>query len=249
MKLGGYAHYNGITFFSDVLKVKVVKNKEKFQYDLEWILPNKWLNRLDGKFILGGFLVMYYQWKVLNNKHKIIMSGLVLLLILEEIFHMPSIDFLSILPFSPYWLFGAGFVIVLLNIKKIIRLFQYHGAEHKVINCYAEHGYVNRYLVKRASRFNTRCGSNLGLILILLYTILWLLNIDSVLWFFVIFLIALQIAKKIASLDKKWDKYTNILQWITVLEPKDEDIDLAIDAFKYLLKSYEIYRKESSSSQ
>ncbi|SNS07710.1 Protein of unknown function [Anaerovirgula multivorans] len=246
MKLGGYAHNNGITFFCDVLKVKTTKVKEDIQYEVDWILPKRWLRKLEGKFILGGILVGYYQWRIMNIKYKILMTLLIALILLEEIFHLPLFEGVSTLPINQKWFYGMMVLTILVNIRKIIRLFQHHGAEHKVINCYTKHGYVNRYLVKKASRFNKRCGSNLGLIIIILYSILWFFNIDSILWFFLIFLVAVQIAKKFALTNTKWDKYINILQWITVLEPKEEDIDLAINAFNYLLHTYEIYRKEST---
>lgn len=245
MKLGGYAHSNGITFFCDVVKVKATKKTEDIQYEMDWILPKSWLRSLEGKFILGGLLVGYYQWRIMNMKYKLLMSILFVLVLVEEIFHLQIFERVSILPINHYWIYITIVIIGLLHAKKIIRLFQYHGAEHKVINCYMKYGYVNRYLVKKASRFNKRCGSNLGLIIIILYGILWLFNTDSILWLFLIFLVAVQIAKKIALTDGKWDKYINVLQWITVLEPKEEDIDLAINALHYLLQAHEIYKKES----
>lgn len=246
MKLGGYAHINGITFFCDVLKIKAIKRKEKIQYEIQWILPKGWLRKLEGKFLLNGLVVMYYQWKIMNTKYKMFISSLITFIILDEIFHFKFLNKMFSLQTDGKWIYGGIVIFVLLNIRKVIRLFQHHGAEHKVINCYIEHGYVSYYLVKKASRFNKRCGFNLGLILILLYSILWFFNIDSLILFFLIFLISIQIMKKLTSMDTKWDKYINILQWVTVLEPKDEDIDLAITTFIKMQQAYSIYTKEVS---
>ncbi|SDK14657.1 DUF1385 domain-containing protein [Natronincola ferrireducens] len=244
MKLGGYAHINGITFFCDVLKIRAIKRKKTIEYQGDWIVPKRWLRKLEGKLFLNGLLTMYYQWKIINTKHKLLIGGLLLVAVVEELCSFPLMDKIFMLTIDKIWVYSIMAAVLLLNVRRIIRLFQYHGAEHKTINCYMKYGYVNYYLVKKASRFNKRCGSNLALTIILIYGLLWIFGIDSFFVFLLVFLVSIQITKKLASIEGKWDKYMNILQWITVLEPKEEDIHLAINAFQRLQQAYEIYRKE-----
>lgn len=247
VKLGGYAHSNGVTFFCDVLKIRGIKSKREINYKIDWILPKGWLRRLEGKFFLNGLLVMYYQWRVINNKFKALFVGLISLLLLEDFFNIVILDKILPLHIGRRWIALGIIFAVLINSKKIIRTLQYHGAEHKVINCYIKYGYLDKYLVQKSSRFNKRCGSNLGLIMLILYGIAWALNLYSLTLIFFIFLISIQIMKKVATKKSKWDKYINVLQWITVLEPKEEDIDLAINAFHKLQQAYDLYKKQIST--
>ncbi|AOY76179.1 DUF1385 domain-containing protein [Clostridium formicaceticum] len=247
MKIGGYAHSNGITFFCDVLKIQTIKVKEEIKYEIAWILPPKWLRKLEGKFLFTSFLVVYYQWRIMSRKYKGLLIGFLLLTILEEIFKIPVLDKLPYLSINKWRIYGVLILCLLWHLKKIIRLFQYHGAEHKVINCYIKYGYVNHYLVKNSSRFNKRCGSNLVLIMIILYGVLWIFSIESLIAFFLLFLVSIQILKKVVSKNRRWDKYMNLLQWLTVLEPKEEDIDLAIYGFKALQQAYHVYCREASA--
>ncbi|AKL94249.1 hypothetical protein CACET_c07390 [Clostridium aceticum] len=247
MKIGGYAHGNGITFFCDVLKIRAIKEKEDIKYQINWILPKAWLRKLEGKFFLSSLLVIYYQWRVMSTKFKGLTIGLVSIAILEEILQISVLDKIPYSIMDKWWLYIILGTCFLWNIRKIIRLFQYHGAEHKVINCYIKYGYINYSLVKSSSRFNKRCGSNLVLIMLLFYGVLWLFAVESLIIFLLFFLVSIQMAKKIASKDRKWDKYMNLLQWITVLEPQKEDIELAINAFKGLQQAYHIYCQEISA--
>ncbi len=243
MRIGGYSHINGITFFCDEVKVKAIAKKGIVKHKVDWILPKGWLRKFKGKFFLDSLLVIYYQWKVLDIKHRLILTVLLSLVILEEILNSFQINILPSWPFSMLWLYGLLALLLLCFHRKIIRLLQYHGAEHKVINCFAQHGYVNRHLARKASRFNRRCGSNLALILLLLYSVLWLLEVESILCYLLIYIIAIQLIKKVILINSKWDNYINILQRITVLEPRDEDLDLAINAFNHLLYARGLYRR------
>lgn len=183
----------------------------------------------------------------MNRKYKIFIGGLIIMGIMEEIFHTQIFNETINLNIDVKWIYALIIVIILLNIKSIIRLFQYHGAEHKVINTYIQYGYVDKYLVKKASRFNKRCGSNIALIQIIFYTILWIFDIDSILIHLLTIIISFQIIKKLILVDSKWDKYINILQWITVLEPNDEQINLATEAFYKMQQAHRIYVKETAN--
>lgn len=248
MKIGGYSHFNGITFFCDVFKIKGSRKKKDISYDIEWIIPPRGLRKLENKFIVGGLLVAYYQWKVLDKKVKGLFSFLIGLYLIEEVVDLSFVDsYLEhfIDKFGIYFII-ISLTIIVLNYKKILRVFRYHGAEHKAINCFIEHGRVDSYLIKNSSRFNKRCGSNIASIFLLLYIPIWFLNIDSLVVICIIFLIALQVTKFLATRSYWWDKYVQVLQWITTIEPGEDELNLAVSTFNKLQKAYYIYRVEAN---
>lgn len=250
MKIGGYSHLSGITFFSDLFKIKGSVKGGNVNYNMEWITPPKWLRKLENKFLLGGLLVLYYQWKVLDKKIKGLFFFLLGFYILDELVDLSTVD-----KYFDYYIekFGIYVIIVtllilVLNYKKISRLFRFHGAEHKAINCYVEHGYVDTYLIRKASRFNKRCGSNIASVFLLLYIPLWFLKIESIAIIAVAFLIAVQITRTLAMKDYKWDKYIQVLQWITALEPTEKEMEVAVGAFNNLQRAYFIYKTEKAKN-
>lgn len=69
-----------------------------------------------------------------------------------------------------------AYILLISRMDDIKRLFMYHGAEHKCINC-IEHGHVlTTRNVKRSSRFHKRCGSSF---------ILFVMLVSIVLFFFI----------------------------------------------------------------
>jgi uncharacterized protein YqhQ len=244
MKLGGNAHSHGLSFFSDRFIIKATENNQFVNYETKWILPPKWIRRLESKFLLSGFLVMYYQWKVMNNKMKILFASLIIVSILEEYLSISLLERVLLLPLNRMWIYGAITLAVLMNIPRGIRLLQYHGAEHKVLNSYTKYGRVDFSLAKNASKINYRCGSNIAGVFILLYGILWIAGFESILLIFVVFLMAVQIVKKLILTNAGWNKYISLLQWLTVLEPKDEQIVLAVKAFEKMQQAYDLYHEQ-----
>ncbi|MBM7616079.1 DUF1385 domain-containing protein [Alkaliphilus hydrothermalis] len=245
MKLGGYAHSNGITFFCDVFKLKTTKTRGKTEHQLEWILPGKWLRKLEKKPIIGGISFFYYQWKIIDRRIRVALLLLMNIFILEEFVPLPFItDLLDAPPINETYLYGGLLLGFILSFRKISRLLRYHGAEHKVINSYLMYGSVDFSTVKEAPRFNKRCGSNLVMIFLILYGIIYYLNYDPLWLQLLLFLLTLQIFKKIMAKDSKYDYLINALQWITVWEPRDEEIQVAIKGFAKLHQSYIIYQKE-----
>jgi len=134
-----------------------------------------------------------------------------------------------------------GYVVAISLIPDIKRVFMYHGAEHKAINC-IENGYVLSVKnVKRQSREHRRCGTNFLLIVVLL----------SVLFFVVIdvenvglkMLLRILLIPVIAGVPYEWIKFAGstdnklvialnkpglLLQKLTTREPDDKMIEVAI---------------------
>lgn len=250
MKIGGYSHFNGVTFFCDVFKIRGSRKKEGISYDIEWIIPPKWLRKLENKLILGGVLAAYYQWKVLGKGIKTlflilvsfyIINGVVDLSFIDKYFNYYSNKFI-------FYFIIIAIIILALSYKMLLRIFRYHGAEHKAINCFIEHGYVDLHLIKKASRFNKRCGSNIASIFLLLHIPIWFLNINSLICTFIVFLIAIQITSVIATKNFSWGKYIQILQWVITLEPEEKELEVAVGTFNQLQKAYYIYQSEINKS-
>lgn len=244
MRIGGYSHLNGVTFFCDMIKIEGRKKDEQIKYNIQYIEPPKWLKDLENKFILGGLVTAYYQWKILGRKIKTLFLILTSIYIFDLVLDLNFIDDY----FNHYTdkyivpIIIVAILILIVNYKKIVQTFKYHGAEHKVINSYLSNGYVNFDLARKAHRFNIRCGSNIASIFILLYIPIVVLKINSIIAIFITFLIAIQIMNVLAFKNFKWEKYVQALQWITVLEPTEEQLKLAVSTFQQLQKEHNLYK-------
>ena len=73
-----------------------------------------------------------------------------------------------------------GYVLLISLMKDIQRVFQYHGAEHKCINC-VEHGLpLNVENVRKSSRQHKRCGTSfLFFVLAISIVLLLLIQVES----------------------------------------------------------------------
>lgn len=73
-----------------------------------------------------------------------------------------------------------GYIVVISKMKEIQRVFMYHGAEHKCINC-IEHGMeLNVENVWRSSKEHKRCGTSFLMFVVILSVVLFLfIRVDS----------------------------------------------------------------------
>lgn len=154
-------------------------------------------------------------------------------------------------------LFGYIFFISLTPLVK--RLFQYHGAEHKLINCY-EHGdelTVNN--IKKYSRLHYRCGSSFMIFTVFVGVFLYL--------FFPTDPFIVRLASRIALIPVvlgisyevlKWtnscreNKYFKFLgypglwlQLLTTKEPSEEQIKIAIASFNEMIRQEKLILDKS----
>lgn len=132
----------------------------------------------------------------------------------------------------------------------IKRVFQYHGAEHKVINTYEAGKELTIENVQAHSRLHYRCGSSfilftviVGVFVYMLVPIdpLWLRIVDRLVLIPVVLGIAfevLQLTNKIRNVPVL--KYLGLpglwLQLLTTKEPNDDQVEVAILSFTKLLK-------------
>lgn len=136
-----------------------------------------------------------------------------------------------------------GYMALCSRMKEIRRMFQYHGAEHKTIACYEAGEALTVENIRKHTRFHPRCGTSF-LILVLLISILLyaVLPWSSIGLRVVCKLLLLPVLVAISYEVLKWSGRSNCwlakavaqpglwLQRLTVFEPEDDMIEIAIAA-------------------
>ncbi|MBQ5911232.1 MAG: DUF1385 domain-containing protein, partial [Clostridia bacterium] len=151
-----------------------------------------------------------------------------------------------------------AYMIAVSYMKDIDRVFRYHGAEHKTIFCFEAGEELTVENVKKQGRFHPRCGTSF-LILMLIVSIFITFILDAILPWLKGVLWARTIIKLLLvpvicgigyELIKVCGKYDNLLtkivaapglwiQRITVKEPDDSMIEIAIAAMKEVIPENE----------
>lgn len=141
------------------------------------------------------------------------------------------------------------YLILVSKYKEIKRLFGYHGAEHKTINCY-EHGEeLTVENVRNHSRLHKRCGTSFLFIVMIISMIVfffvktnnfWLRILTRILFVPLIAGISYEILKWAGRSESKLVSIISYpgmcLQKITTNEPDDGQIEVAIEAMKGVLR-------------
>lgn len=136
-----------------------------------------------------------------------------------------------------------AYILLISRMKDIQRVFMYHGAEHKCINCIESGLPLNVENVRKSSRQHKRCGTSFLLFVVIISILVGMLIHIDVLWLRVLVRIALfpviagisyEIIKlagcsenPIISLLSKPGLWT---QKLTTREPEDDMIEVAIAA-------------------
>ena len=130
----------------------------------------------------------------------------------------------------------------------IKRVFQYHGAEHKVINCYEAGLDITVENVQKQSRLHYRCGSSFILFTVVIGMFIYFFFPTDPLWLRVVIRIllipvvlgisfeVLQATNAVRSIPVlKYLGYPGLwLQLLTTKEPKDDMVEVAIASFNKL---------------
>ena len=133
------------------------------------------------------------------------------------------------------------YVVSIAAMKDIKRLYMYHGAEHKCINC-IEHGHVlNVHNVKKSSRLHRRCGTSFLLFVMVVSIIVFLfIRVDSPVLRVVLRIALLPVIAGISYECIRLAGRTNnvivlilsapgiLLQKLTTKEPDEDMIEVAI---------------------
>ncbi|MDZ5471036.1 DUF1385 domain-containing protein (plasmid) [Bacillus sp. 31A1R] len=143
------------------------------------------------------------------------------------------------------------FYIYFVSLTPIIkRVFQYHGAEHKVINAFENGKKLTIENVQAQSRLHYRCGSSFILFTVIIGVFVYMLVPTEPLWVRVINRLALipvvlgisfevlQFTNKVRDIPVL--KFLGLpglwLQLLTTKEPDDKQVEVAILSFNELLK-------------
>ena len=137
----------------------------------------------------------------------------------------------------------VGYVKAISLLEDIRRVFMYHGAEHKTINC-LEHGEdLTPENIKKYSRLHKRCGTSFLLIVMIVSIIVFMfIRVDSLLWKFVLRILLVPIVAGISyefirlagrsdsKLVNTLSKPGLYLQYFTTREPDEGMMEVAIKA-------------------
>jgi uncharacterized protein YqhQ len=142
------------------------------------------------------------------------------------------------------------YVVAIGRLGDIKRVFQYHGAEHKVINAYEAGDELVVDRVQRYSTLHPRCGTSFLLIVMVISILIFSLLGHQVLWWRILSRVLLLpvVAGISYELVKLSGKYTAAplcriliapgmwLQKLTTNAPDDGQVEVAISAFRAVLK-------------
>ncbi|MBS4176370.1 DUF1385 domain-containing protein [Lederbergia citrea] len=143
-----------------------------------------------------------------------------------------------------------GYIYFISMTPLIKRVFQYHGAEHKVINAYEKNLELTVENVQAMSRLHYRCGSSFILFTVVVGVFIYMFVPTDPLWLRVVNRLALiplvlgtsfevlQLTNKLRNvLLLRFLGYPGLwLQLLTTKEPDNEQVEVALASFNELLK-------------
>ncbi|PWI25586.1 DUF1385 domain-containing protein [Kurthia sibirica] len=139
--------------------------------------------------------------------------------------------------------------IYLVSLTPLIkRVFQYHGSEHKVINCYENGEELTIANVQKQSRLHYRCGSSFMLFTVIVGMIVyffvpidpfWLRIVDRLLLIPVVLGLSFEVLQATNACRNipvlRFLGYPGLwLQLLTTKEPSDDQVEVAIASFNKL---------------
>ncbi len=155
------------------------------------------------------------------------------------------------------------YIFLVSRIKDIKRTFEYHGAEHKTINCFEAEKPLTVENVRTMSRYNKRCGTSFLFIIMLVSILVFsLIRITDPLWRFIIHLLMVPVIAglsyevlKLSSRSKSVILNALVapglwIQRLTTQEPDDQEIEVAIaSVIRLFEEEYPEYIDESAHDE
>lgn len=147
-----------------------------------------------------------------------------------------------------------AYVVAISRMQDIQRVFQYHGAEHKVINAYEAGVPLEVNQIQRYSTLHPRCGTSFLLIVMLvsIFVFATLGHHDNIIWRILSRVLLMPVVAGVSyELLKLSSKYTDNklcqmaitpglwLQKLTTREPDDSQVEVAISALSAVLEEGE----------
>src|SRR5690625_3094200 len=156
-----------------------------------------------------------------------------------------------------------GYIYIVSLTPIIKRVFQYHGAEHKVINAYENKVPLTVEGVQAQSRLHYRCGSSFILFTVIIGVVVYMFVATDPLWWRIvnrIFLIpiviglsfeVLQLTNKVRHIPVlKILGYPGLwLQLLTTKEPDDDQVDVALHSFNKVLENDGVKAEDESKDK
>ena len=144
------------------------------------------------------------------------------------------------------------YVLAISQMKEIKRVFMYHGSEHKSIACYEAKMELTVENVRRFSRFHPRCGTSFLLITMIVSILVFMfVSWDNLLMRMLLKVVLLPVVVGITyEIIRFAGRHDNALtriisapglwlQRLTVLEPEDDMIEVAIASIKAVIPDEE----------
>lgn len=146
----------------------------------------------------------------------------------------------------------VGYLALCSRMKDIHRVFQYHGAEHKTIFCYEAGEELTVENVRKQGKYHPRCGTSFMFVLIIIATIVSsiVFSIIDITNPFLRMLAHLILLPLVVGISYEFNRYagrsesllSRALRWpglmvqhLTVFEPDDSMIEVAITAMKAVI--------------
>lgn len=183
--------------------------------------------------VLPTYLATFFEKFVRNDSLNAIIEGVIRILIL------------------------LLYLILISSFKDVRRLYAYHGAEHKCINCIEKGRILSVRNVARSSRFHKRCGTSFILTVALVSVILFIFLRFDTLWLRIVIRVAMMpviagISYEILRLAGRYDSiFLSIIsapgmwvQRITTLDPDKHMIQAAIASVEAVF-DWRAYLKEA----
>ncbi|MEA4972075.1 hypothetical protein SDC9_117144 [bioreactor metagenome] len=144
------------------------------------------------------------------------------------------------------------YIFLISRMKEIKRVFEYHGAEHKTINCFESGKALSVENVKKCSRMHKRCGTSFLLIVMVVSMVVFVFvrtdNIGMRMVSRIVLVpfisgISYEIIKWAGRSDSMFVKIVSApgmcLQKLTTSEPEDDEIECAVAALVSVLEAEE----------
>ncbi|MBS4959710.1 MAG: DUF1385 domain-containing protein [Clostridiales bacterium] len=142
-----------------------------------------------------------------------------------------------------------GYLVLISHMKDIQRVYQYHGAEHKTINCFEHNEELTVENVKKYTRLHKRCGTSfLLIVMIISMVVFFFIRTDTILLRLISRIVLVPVVAGLSFEVIRWAgssqsslvnfvSYPGLcLQKITTAEPDDSQIETAIAALKGVLE-------------
>ena len=141
------------------------------------------------------------------------------------------------------------YLFLISRMKDIQRVFQYHGAEHKTINCYESGEELTIENVMKHTRLHKRCGTSFLFLVMLISMVIFFFVRTDVIWLrFVSRILLVPVVAGVSYEVLRWAGRSNsvfvkaisypglCLQKLTTAEPDGSQIETVISAMKTVLE-------------